>query len=191
MALFARVGARAHFMRGGSARDEWDQEPWVMLDWGDDDDAAAAADDVAAAAAAAELSSRMISFGEEGEGEASLFACICPASAAAVSAIAAAAASSGSNVDKMMQPSQLEIRFTHHTSYVVSIYTKVMYIRHISRIKYHLSEMKPACAPVDTSKCECTHVTVKSGLFNRHIDLRLGIAWGIVFEYPVETHSSA
>ena len=70
MALFARVGARAHFMRGGSARDEWDQEPWLMLDWSDDDDAAAAADDVAAAAAAAELSSRMISFGEEGEGEA-------------------------------------------------------------------------------------------------------------------------
>jgi hypothetical protein len=50
-----------------------------MLDWSDDANAAAAADVAAAAAAAAVatvLSSRMTSFGEEGEGEASLLACI-------------------------------------------------------------------------------------------------------------------
>ena len=132
-ALFARVGARAHFMRGRSVRDEWVQEPRLMLDWSDAADASATADDAAAAAAvAAVLSSRRTSVGEEEEGEASVFACICSASAAAATAVAAAAASSGSKVDKMMQPSQLEIRFTHHTPYVLCIYTSHAYTSHIT-----------------------------------------------------------
>ena len=163
VALFARVGARAHFMRGGSARDEWDQEPWLMLDWSDDDDAAAAADDVAAAAVAAVLSSRMTSFGEEGEGEASLFACICSESAAAVTALAAAAASSGSNVDKMMQPSQLEIRFTHHTSYVVCIYTSHVYTPHITH--------QASPERNETSVCSSRHIEMR--IHTRHCQIRV------------------